>query len=944
MNVILTSSRRYAALFIIATSVIIQSKAQQEFDDEVFILSPFTVETTSDVGYLAQNTLAGSRLNSSLKDTGAAISVITLEFLDDVAATSMKDIILFANNSVPEYGDSAPNYNGNPMVGSEQWLLRIRGLPATYARNYFEWETSTDFYNVERIDQSRGPNAILFGFGPAGGLVNTSTKKASLDPIDHQLSFMLGSWNRYRASLDWNQVAVTDTFAVRLNVMTETSESWREFEDYQANRLHLAATWKVSEQGTLRAEIETGEVQDNIARTWLAIDQAWQWRQDGRPTYDGSQWDWPISDSITQTWSPHIVYIANNGSVMDWQGMPYTYLASSSWSHLEMNAENLAIIPRESNLAGPGAVRDNDYTTYTLNYEHRINESLSFELSYNHQWNDFRGYDANAGNLTRYGYQGDATNIWGDASNWLPNWEANPYAGELYLENNWTRRTNNVKIDNLRATLAYEFDLGKAGHHRVAAMVQRTERDYYSREDAEVWLGAQFGEGWDSPRNQAEFDSNRVFRRYYFQAGSASDIHVPTWDNPLTYEHWSGTYTSGWVPNQQINNHDQTQDTILLGLQSYFADDRLVTTVGFRKDKLEHRTLATNRDANGVLGLDPNDVLERTLEPDTMSLGAVFHISDQVSVFANTSNSRALPNFNQRLIGIGQPPMPEGTGSDIGVKLDLLEGKLYATINYYKTDFENTTEWGNINADVTSRNNNFLWSFYDAGLISASERDARLLDANAYLEDRKSDGWEFELIANPTTNWRITANFSITNVVKENIMSEVVSWADEATAYWVNLAGADYNFGGGDWDVLGNHIGWMMDGINRETAFNGKQARGERGYGASVYTRYFFTEGALEGFSVGGGMRYQAPNAITYVDNELIEGEDLFLTDLVLGYAFEFTAGSRPISVDLQFNVSNLFDEDKNQVYTVAWWDATRAERIGLQEPRKFTLSATLKL
>ena len=47
------------------------------------VLSPFEVNSTKDVGYLAQNTLSGSRMNTSLKDTPAAVSVMTPEFLAD---------------------------------------------------------------------------------------------------------------------------------------------------------------------------------------------------------------------------------------------------------------------------------------------------------------------------------------------------------------------------------------------------------------------------------------------------------------------------------------------------------------------------------------------------------------------------------------------------------------------------------------------------------------------------------------------------------------------------------------------------------------------------------------------------------------------------------------------------------------------------------------------
>jgi hypothetical protein len=45
--------------------------------EAVVELSPFTVNTSQDVGYLAENTLAGSRLNARLRDTAGSVSVFT---------------------------------------------------------------------------------------------------------------------------------------------------------------------------------------------------------------------------------------------------------------------------------------------------------------------------------------------------------------------------------------------------------------------------------------------------------------------------------------------------------------------------------------------------------------------------------------------------------------------------------------------------------------------------------------------------------------------------------------------------------------------------------------------------------------------------------------------------------------------------------------------------
>lgn len=903
-------------------------------EEETILLSPFEVNTTRDVGYLAGNTLAGSRLNTALKDTGAAISVLTPEFLSDLGATSMRDVILFSNNAVPDVGDAAPNFNGNPLLEQGEWRLRIRGLPASYARNFFTWETSSDFFNVERVDQARGPNSILFGFGAAGGIVNTTTKQASLNKDFGSLNLLVGSWDRYRAAVDANYVLIPKKLALRVNAVGENGNSWRQFEMDRARRVHLAGKYQITNTSSLKAEVELGRVHDNIARPWLAIDQSAAWRAANRPTYDAAQWS---STIVTQTWSEHLVYIDNTKSLADWKNLPFSYSATQNWGHLAMTPQNLAIVPIDSNLQGPAATRETKYQTYSAFYENQVSEQFSFEIAYNHQRTNFLGYDPNAGTLTRFGYLGDATELWGDASSVLPTGGANPNAGKLYVENNWTRRKLHTNTDRIRGTTAYEFEAGKFGKHRLAGLYEHSWRTYYRQEDAEVFLGSPFGA-------EAEFDGNRVFRRHYFQEGNASDIRVPTWQDSLVNvtDPISGRQlTSGWVPNQLINNSKEGQNTFLAALQSHFISDHLVTTLGYRIDVLDYSTAPTVRDsATGVFRLDRAHPFETTFRARTLNAGAVYHVTDQFSFFANTSSSRDVPNLNQRIIGASLPPMPKATGTDFGLKLDLFHSKVYATIDYYTTKLDDTTEWGNVAGQIAT-SNRILAALRSANLITGSEQSARTLDANAYLEDRKADGWEFSVVANPTSNWRVTANFSINHVVKENIMSEVVSWAQTNQAFWLSKAPGTFLLGGGDWDTLGNQIGWMNDYIKGETDFNGRSARGERRYGANLFTRYTFDHGALKGFFVGGGGRYQSRNIIsTDTRGDPIYGRTLALVDALVGYEFKPALFSRRIPVELQLNVSNVFDSDKYQIYTVAWWDHSVPERIGLQEPRRFTLTA----
>src|SRR5690606_14810754 len=136
-------------------------------------LSPFTVSSTRDRGYVATHTLAGSRLNTELLTTPAAVSVFTRDFLNDIAAGDVMEAALYALNATPQFQNSpSANFEAN-IFGNTG--VSFRGfVSGTATRNFFPWSVASDSYNVERLDFARGPNSILFGTGTPGGIVNTT--------------------------------------------------------------------------------------------------------------------------------------------------------------------------------------------------------------------------------------------------------------------------------------------------------------------------------------------------------------------------------------------------------------------------------------------------------------------------------------------------------------------------------------------------------------------------------------------------------------------------------------------------------------------------------------------------------------------------------------------------------------------------------------------------
>ena len=73
--------------------------AQDADKEEVFELSPFTIDASQDEGYYASQTMAGGRLSGSLKDSGAAIQVITKEFMDDLGANGIEELLQYTTSS-----------------------------------------------------------------------------------------------------------------------------------------------------------------------------------------------------------------------------------------------------------------------------------------------------------------------------------------------------------------------------------------------------------------------------------------------------------------------------------------------------------------------------------------------------------------------------------------------------------------------------------------------------------------------------------------------------------------------------------------------------------------------------------------------------------------------------------------------------------------------------
>lgn len=200
-------------------------------------LSPFVVNASGDVGYLATSTLAGSRLNMPLRDVGASITAITKEFLQDTNSTNLTELLVYTVNT--ESGGLDGNALGSAVATNgyadeaevrrnPQNATRVRALAAAdRSRNYFTTAMPGDHYNVDRVDISRGANALLFGLGSPAGVINNTLITARTDKNFGEATVGVGDEGSFRLTADYNQVLVEDRLAVRLALL-ENQRKYRQ--------------------------------------------------------------------------------------------------------------------------------------------------------------------------------------------------------------------------------------------------------------------------------------------------------------------------------------------------------------------------------------------------------------------------------------------------------------------------------------------------------------------------------------------------------------------------------------------------------------------------------------------------------------------------------------------------------------------------------------------
>ncbi|MDQ8201085.1 TonB-dependent receptor plug domain-containing protein [Pelagicoccus enzymogenes] len=498
-------------------------------------------------------------------------------------------------------------------------------------------------------------------------------------------------------------------------------------------------------------------------------------------------------------------------------------------------------------------------TTYELGFQQKLAEKLYLDIGFFKE-----DYDEDVNNSM--GERGVRV----DPNEFLLDGSVNPHFGKVYVDSvqaSPMHRAANNEI--LRANLAYELDLTEQdnifrhlGNHKFNALAQNrklrnqwaryreavisdhdwvdTSRPVFSRGNNAALLTKFYYVGEDgsierSPGLDGGFPDHPVFGAAYPEGSVGGSYSLPvTYFSPDP----AGTFVIDGVNGEWVTEdttvaaalHDTRADRRELDsqgvvLQSFFWDDRIVTTLGWRKDKASDQ-LGDIAPTNGagfrtfaeLDSWDDWDPIE--VEGETSTRGVVFHAFDWMSLHYNESD-----NFSPASAAVdffGDPlPKPTGEGEDYGVTFNLFENKLVTKINWYEASEKNSrnlpgdigrftwrsrrvedeSSWGFrdfLEWKITERDGlpprgeegslNSI-GFLDGGILNpaypyAEEIIERAMYPESYYDGRTNysdtasaaaEGMEIEVIYNPLENWTI----KVTGNKQESIYSDLGFYTTE---------------------------------------------------------------------------------------------------------------------------------------------------------------------
>jgi catecholate siderophore receptor len=175
------------------------------------------VTVSATAGYRLQTIDSATKTPTPLRDVPQSVTVVTQQLMKDQLMMSIGDVVQYVPGITAHQGEN----------NRDQIIIRGNSTSADFFVNGVRDDVQyyRDLYNVDRVEALKGPNAMIFGRGGAGGVMNRVEKEAGFQPL-REVSLQGGMYGNKRITADVDQ-PINGHVAFRLNGMFERSGSFR---------------------------------------------------------------------------------------------------------------------------------------------------------------------------------------------------------------------------------------------------------------------------------------------------------------------------------------------------------------------------------------------------------------------------------------------------------------------------------------------------------------------------------------------------------------------------------------------------------------------------------------------------------------------------------------------------------------------------------------------
>ncbi len=769
-----------------------------------------------------------------------------------------------------------------------------------------------DLYNVGAIEISRGPNSNLFGLGASAGTVNLVPAEASASKPTNSFTFRVDSERGHRSSLSLNRPLIAGKLAIKVAAVEESKGFTRNPSSERIHREYVSLFARPFKNTSIRASAERYTNTYRRPNSLTPRDTSDEWKAGGSPTWDpltqivtlsnGTK-SGPFATAQDATLPNGLqgggninggrIAIVENSQVNSFSvgrisnaittGTPTPLTQNSNIRYIETasflmrNKANLfplffepAISDKsiydwsKINYVASNNGRDNA-KTFMVQGEQIFLNTPTHTLAARAGWfrQEFQRVAANFIDNT------DSV-LYVDVNEKLLDGRANPNFKRPYFQALGAITTDGREIsDTQTADLAYQFTPPKSlprwlawiGQQRLGSHAEVRRADGVSYRSSQLIAD---DHAWTNRANRVS--TGAIIQRYYVGDAQGQNIDY----SPSAIKNISGSYplrwfnnlTGQWVDEPTVvdnlgiigtNRNREEIRTVNATAQSFFFNDRLVTTFGWRQDRRRERTSQPNvvDAATGLVNNEPlktwglwtddqGAVVRDSQRGQTRTFGAVVKPLRWLNVHYNKSDSFFPQVVRQQLDLKTNIPNPRGEGKDYGLSFSALQGKLNLKINRYQvTELDSRgSEVGTIGNRTIRlegrqeangvRDSNGLYPFALSvvtarlaaqGITNPTQAQQRPLIAkfmgqtdawlNTFLDsglaqpqtvgttDVTSKGIELEATFNPTRNWRIKFTGAQGVAYDAAISPEVFNYWQSRLPLWTTVRG-DLVPGSGD--------------------------------------------------------------------------------------------------------------------------------------------------